>query len=293
MVRPLRLQYPGAFYHITVRGNRRQDIFIDDFDRRHFLQVLAEIAFIRNIICYAYCLMGNHYHLEIETPDGNLADFMRDLNGIVSQDYNKRHEKTGHLFQGRYHSFLIEKETYLMQVARYVVLNPVRAGLVKKPEQWRWSSYRATLGEIESPSFLATDSLLKFFHHRRPQAQKNYRKWVIEGLDAASPFDEIEQGIILGSPQFVHEVWNWNDTTDDIKELPRADRIVGRPTLEDLFDENMTKEERDQTIVIAHIRCGYLLSEIARHLKLDRSTVGKISQQIRKIPDSRPDPFVK
>jgi REP element-mobilizing transposase RayT len=292
MVRPLRLQYPGAFYHITVRGNRRQNIYIDDIDRRHFLRILTEIAFIRNVICYAYCLMDNHYHLEIETPDGNLAAFMRDLNGIVSQDHNKRHRKTGHLFQGRYHSFLIEKETYLMEVARYVVLNPVRAGLVKKPEQWCWSSYRATLGEVESPPFLATNSLLKFFHRSRSQAQKNYQKFVIEGIGATSPFEEIEQGIVLGSPQFLHEVWNWNDKTDDIKELPRTDRVVGRPRLADLFDEDMSKEERDHTIVTAHIRCGYLLSEIAIHLGLDRSTVSKISQQMRKIHDSRPDPIL-
>ncbi|HCC83670.1 TPA: addiction module toxin RelE [Candidatus Uhrbacteria bacterium] len=292
MVRPLRLQYAGAFYHITVRGNRRQDIYVDDVDREHFVSILSDVAYSRNVICYAYCLMSNHYHLEIETPDGNLSAFMRDLNGIVSQDYNKRHGKTGHLFQGRYHSYLIEKETYLMEVARYVVLNPVRAGLVKQPEQWRWSSYRATLGQVESPSFLATYALLKFFHNRRPQAQKNYQKFVSEGINVPSPFIEIEQGIILGSPQFVHEVWNSNDITDEIKELPREDRIVGRPMLGDLFDKNMTKEARDQTIVIAHIRCGYLLSEIARHLGLDQSTVGKISKA-RRIPNSRPDPILK
>jgi REP element-mobilizing transposase RayT len=281
MVRPLRLQYPGALYHITVRGNRRQDIFIDDIDRKHFLQVLDEIASIRNVICYAYCLMDNHYHLEIETPDGNLANFMRDINGIVSQDHNKRHGTVGHLFQGRYHSYLIEKETYLMQVARYIVLNPVRAGLVKKPEQWRWSSYRATLGEVKAPACLVTNNLLKYFHHRRPQAQKNYKKFVSEGIGIDSPFDEIEQGIILGSPQFVQEVWRHGENTDDIKELPRADRIVGRPTLKDLFDRDMSLEDRNFAIVIAHIRCGYLLSEIARHLDLDQSTVGKISKRLR------------
>lgn len=281
MVRPLRLQFPGALYHITVRGNRRQDIFFDDLDRKHFLQVLSDTSSTRNVICYAYCLMDNHFHLEIQTPDGNLAAFMRDLNGIISQDHNKRHGTVGHLFQGRYHSYLIEKETYLMEIARYIVLNPVRASMVKKPEQWRWSSYQATLGTVKSPTFLAVDDLLQYFHHRRFQAIKNYQEFVMAGIGKDSPFNEIEQGIILGSPQFIQEIWEHGADTDHIKELPRQDRIVGRLTLQDLFERKMTKEERDYTIVIAHIRCGYFLSEIARHLGLSESYVGKLSRRNR------------
>ncbi len=130
MARPLRIEYPGALYHVTSRGNKRQDIFSNDNDRGIFLHVLSTLTETHNWICHAYCLMDNHYHLLIETVEANLSIGMRDLNGIYTQQYNKVHDSVGHLLQGRYHAYVIEKESYLLQVARYVVLNPVRAGMV-------------------------------------------------------------------------------------------------------------------------------------------------------------------
>jgi putative transposase len=132
MSRPLRLEFPDAIYHITSRGDRREDIYEDDDDRSGFLDVFASVIDQFNWVCYAYCLMTNHYHLLVQIPDGNLSKGMRQLNGIYTQNYNRRHKKTGHLFQGRYKSILVDKDNYLLEISRYIVLNPVKAGMVKR-----------------------------------------------------------------------------------------------------------------------------------------------------------------
>src|SRR3990170_1428331 len=147
MARPLRIEFPGALYHVTSRGDRREPIYEDDADRTTFLATLAEVLRRFNWTCYAYCLMTNHYHLVVGTPDGNLSKGMRQLNGMYTQATNRRHRRTGHLFQGRFKGILIDKDAYLLELARYVVLNPVRAGMVKHPRLYAWSSYRAVVGE--------------------------------------------------------------------------------------------------------------------------------------------------
>jgi len=146
MSRPLRIEYPGAVYHVTSRGNEKKPVFKTDQDRQNFLNTLQRVNKRYHLICHAYCLMTNHYHLLLETSDGNLSLGMRQLNGVYTQVFNKLHGRTGHLFQGRYQSILIQKGSHLLEVCRYVVLNPVRAGTVEKPEDWKWSSYLATAG---------------------------------------------------------------------------------------------------------------------------------------------------
>ncbi len=146
MARPLRIEYPGAVYHITARGNGRQAIFHDDRDYLKFLEIFVKTQERFNWLCHAYCLMGNHYHLMIETPDANISKGMHRLNAAFSQAHHKRHETVGHLFQGRFKGIVVDRESYLLELARYVVLNPVRAGLVGRPEDWPWSSYRAMVG---------------------------------------------------------------------------------------------------------------------------------------------------
>ena len=136
MARPLRLEFAGALYHITSRGDGREAIYLSDGDRELYLEVFAEVCEHCNWLCHAYCLMGNHYHLLVETPDANLSKGMRHLNGVYTQRFNRRHQRVGHVFQGRYKAILIQKESYLLEVARYIVLNPVRAGMVKHPESW-------------------------------------------------------------------------------------------------------------------------------------------------------------
>jgi putative transposase len=135
MSRPIRIEFSNTLYHVTARGDRREDIFDDDVDRQGFVDTLAQVVEQFNWLCYAWCLMDNHYHLLIQTPDANLSKGMRQLNGVFTQASNRRHSRVGHLFQGRFKAIQVEEQTYLLELARYVVLNPVRAGMVKRPEE--------------------------------------------------------------------------------------------------------------------------------------------------------------
>jgi len=163
MSRPLRLEYAGALYHITSRGDRREAIYENDQDRVAFNSVLNVVCDTYNWVCHTYCQMDNHYHLLIETPDANLSKGMRQLNGVYTQTYNRTHGRVGHVFQGRYKAILVEKENYLLELSRYIELNPVRAGMVQSVSDWPWSSYRATIGLDEGLKCLNTDWLLSAF----------------------------------------------------------------------------------------------------------------------------------
>jgi putative transposase len=279
MARPLRIKYPGALYHITARGNRKNDIFLDDRDREMFLEKLVTVVKRHNWNCHAYCLMCNHYHLLIETLEPNLSDGMRDLNKDYSQTFNRLHNTVGHLLQGRFKSFIIEKEPYLLEVARYTVLNAVRGGIVKHPKDWPWSSYAATAGLLDAAPFLTTDWILGHFSEDRRQAQRSYIEFVENGIGAKSPFDEAVHRSIVGSPQFVSELWEQCKDSTLIKEIPREERIVGRPSLEDLFPRQQTREERDKAIVFAREGCGYSVVEIARRLRVSESLISRISRK--------------
>jgi putative transposase len=180
MARPLRIQFEGAIYHITTRAITT--LFTDAVEREYFLHLLAKVIAKYGWICHAYCLMGNHFHLLIETPQSNLALGMRELNSSYAQFFNHRHGRRGPLCEQRYGAVLIESESHLLEVARYIVLNPVRAGLCKRAEDWPWSSYRATAGLTRTPSFLHTDWLLEQFGGKR----ERYREFVAEGAPAAS-----------------------------------------------------------------------------------------------------------
>src|SRR5574342_189369 len=184
MSRPLRLQYAGAVYHLTSRGNARQKIFLDDTDRSKFLGVLSEVVSRYEWLCHAYCLMDNHYHLLIETPKANLSLGMRQLNGIYTQAFNRRHRRAGHLFQGRYKAILVQKEAHLLELCRYVVLNPLRVKVRDRVDQWKWSSFKATAGLDRAPEFLTVDWILNQFGTKRGQAQDRYAAFVREGLES-------------------------------------------------------------------------------------------------------------
>src|SRR5882724_1159736 len=157
MARPLRIEYDGALYHVTSRGNDRKAIFKDDRDRELFLNTLAQVTERFHWICHAYCLMNNHYHLVIETPDGNLSKGMRQLNGVYTQSFNRRHRRVGHLFQGRFKAILVERESHLLELCRYIVFNPARIKSSAKASTWAWSSYRATGGLASIPRCLTVD----------------------------------------------------------------------------------------------------------------------------------------
>lgn len=276
MTRPLRVEYPGAVYHVMSRGNAYKNIFIDDHDRVVFLSNIKKSAEVHNFICYAYCLMGNHYHLLIETPEGNLAKIMRDINGTYSQMFNKKHKSIGHVFQGRYKAFLIEKDQYLLELIRYIANNPVVAKLVKKPGLWKWSSYNCVLGKTKVPSWLDIDFTLGLFSKNKYEAIKQYCKFVDNYKENNSPYKHLKEGIVLGNKQFVDWVWeNFNDS-EDKKEIAVSNRMISRPSLKTMFTEVKDYNERNNTIKIAHLRCNYTITEIAKHLGLHRSTVSKI-----------------
>ena len=169
-------------YHVTSRGNERKNIVRSDKDRELFLKVLAETVEGYHIVCHAWVMMDNHYHLLLETPEANLSRALRHLNGVYTQKFNRRNSRTGHLFQGRYKAILVEKGTHLLELCRYVVLNPVRARMVNHPKEWKWSSYRATVGIEKKPEWLKTDWVLGQFGNKRSKAEKQYGKFVLEGM---------------------------------------------------------------------------------------------------------------
>jgi len=238
VARPLRLEFPGAVYHVMARGNDKQAIFLDVADRKRFLAVLATVVERYNLLCHAYCLMGNHYHLLLETPDGNLSITMRHLNGVYGQSFNRRHSKVGHLFQGRYTSVVAEKESYLLEVCRYIVLNPVREGIVAEPGDWEWSSYLAQAGVIETPGFLTVDWILSCFDKiDKTRARRQYRKFVAQGKrPPGSAIEDLLGKPILGSDAFVSRFRGTLSDASSFREIPRSSRFTARPSLRDLFN---------------------------------------------------------
>jgi len=205
MSRPLRLQFAGALYHVTSRGNERKAIYLNETDNRSFLDLMAQVCERFNWVVHAYCLMTNHYHLLVETPDANLSEGMRQLNGVYTQRFNRTHHRIGHLFQGRFKAILVQKESYLLEVNRYIVLNPVRAAMVDDCDKWPWSSYRFTCNYQKPPSWLAVDQLLLLFGNERSLALRKYQDFVLSGV-GKSLWPEVKQLIYLGSDSFVSEM---------------------------------------------------------------------------------------
>jgi REP element-mobilizing transposase RayT len=272
MTRPLRIEFSGALYHITSRGDRRESIFEDDKDCETFLSVLAEVVDRFNWICHAYCLMTNHYHLLVETVDGNLSKGMRHLNGVFTQSSNRRHRQTGHLFQGRFKGILVEKDAYLMELSRYIVLNPVRAAMVNSPEEWPWSSYRATMGEARTPKWLSVDVLLNRFGGNRGKAQHLYRQFVLDGI-GQGVWHGLRQQIYLGDDAFVARMQAKVRIEGDSLSVPKAQRRPPPPPLDELV---CRYEERNEAIVAAYATGAYSYREIADYFKIHLATVGRI-----------------
>jgi len=268
MARPLRLQFPHAVYHVTSRGNARQKIYNDAQDREQCLSLLAHVVTRYGWHCHTYCLMDNHYHLVIETPQSNLAQGMRQLNGLYTQAYNRRHHRAGHLFQGRYTAIVVEKDAYLLELCRYVVLNPVRAKMATHPAQWHWSSYRATVGEVTAPEWLTVNWILGQFGVRTQMARERYRQFVAEGLGAPSPWRQLTGQIYLGRERFVAQ----HQPNAVIREIPRQQTQAIRPVLQTLL---AGRRGWRQGLMTAYRRYGYRLQEIANHAGVHYSTVSR------------------
>ena len=280
MARPLRIEFDGALYHVTSRGNERKPIFKDDAGRKRFLDTLARVNDRFHWICHAYCLMNNHYHLVIETPDGNLSKGMRQLNGVYTQAYNRRHHRVGHLFQGRFKGIVVQKESHFLEVCRYVVLNPVRARSVRAPGAWKWSSYRATAGMAESHACLTVDEILSQFGQRKGPAEGKYREFIRDGIGGGSLWDDVKGQSLLGVEGFVEGLLPQVREKKEIREIPKEQRYLGRPSLEQLFKTARNRKRiRDKRIVEAVTKHGYSQIEIADYLHLHYSTISRLVKE--------------
>jgi len=276
MARPLRIEFSGALYHVTSRGNAKKAIFKDEEDRRLFLHTLAAVTKRFNWLCHAYVLMINHYHVIIETPDGNLAHGMRQLNGVYTQTFNRRHRRIGHLLQGRYKAILIQKDSHLLEVCRYVVLNPVKAKLVQSPKEWPWSSYRATAG-IEKPhACLTTAWILSQFGVREGVAQGRYKNFVREGMERASIWKQVKGQVLLGEDAFTERFKNYLKGHEAIKEIPRSQRFLHRPSLVQHFSKCKDNHTRNRKIQEAIEKYGYSQKAIADHLGMHYASISRI-----------------
>ena len=272
MARPLRIELAGGLYHVTSRGDGREDIYGGDEDRQAWLELFGNVCVRFNWRCHAYCQMSNHYHLVLETPEGNLAQGMRQLNGVYTQQVNRRYGKTGHVFQGRYKAILVDKDSYLLELARYVVLNPVRAAMVKDARDWPWSSYRAMIGETPLPSWLQRDWLLGQFSAQRKRAIGMYIDFVRAGVGLPSLWGELKNQIYLGNEPFVARMQKQVAAMDTLGEVPRAQR---RALAKPLSDYAKRHREPKAAMAAAYLSGDYSMKAIAEYFGVHYATVSR------------------
>jgi len=273
MARPLRLEFAGALYHVTSRGDRQDAIYLTDDDRNTYLKILGDVCERYNWKVHAYCLMDNHYHILVETPDSNLSKGMRHLNGVYTQYFNRTHQRVGHVYQGRYKSIIVQKEAYLLEVARYIVLNPVRAQMVRAAKDWPWSSYRATAGQVDSPRWLDSQWIIAHFAKRRAIAIDRYKQFVAEGKNQPSIWEQLRHQIFIGNEDYIEKIQRKIDKNADISEIPSSQR---RPIPKSIKHYAKKYKHRDQAIVAAYKSGGYSMKEIARYFDLHYSSISRI-----------------
>jgi putative transposase len=286
MARPLRIDFPDALYHVTSRGDRREPIFVDDADRLTFLDVLALGCERMEVDVHAWCLMGNHYHLVLATPLGNLSALMRHLNGVYTQRFNRRHGKVGHVFQGRFKAILVDRDAYLLAVCRYVDLNPVRARMVAAPGDWPWSGYRALTGAAEPPPWLRADVLHALMLGRegvtaadRRAAGRAYADWVEAGRETPLWSTGLRQQMYLGDERFVEQMQARAEAlrlADE--EVPRAQRAAPQP----LSHWLAVCGSREEALWRAHRESGLSMAAIGRELGLSGARVSQLIARVER-----------
>jgi putative transposase len=272
MARPLRLQFAGALYHVTSRGDGREDIYFGDADRIAWLSVLAQCCERFNWRVHAWCQMSNHYHLLLETPEGNLSEGMRQLNGVYTQHVNRTHRRVGHVFQGRYKAVLVERESHLLELARYVVLNPVRARMVSDAADWPWSSYGATVGKQPAPDWLEADALLHAFGRTKARAIAAYVDFVRAGVGLPSVWEGLRGQVFLGSDAFVEQMQRQlQGDNAALAEVPRLQRrAAARP-----LAEYEAAYSRDDAMARAYASGDHSMKTIAQHFGVHYATVSR------------------
>jgi REP element-mobilizing transposase RayT len=298
MVRPLRIEYPGAVYHITSRGDRREPIAKDDEDRALFLEVVGEATRRFDARVWAYCLMGNHYHLVLRTRKANLSRLMRQINGVYTQRFNRRHALSGHLFQGRFKAILVDSDSYLLEVCRYVDLNPVRAHMVKRPEAYVWSSYRALAGLTGRPDWLDAKVVYEQIATGKSAARAaaKYAEFVAQGKGVPLWDEHLRQQIYLGDDAFIvrmQKLAGIDSTTRaadergqkppwNARQKPNVSKIHTSAPVRDGDLKRYAamkcrgKDQRNQNIADAFYQGGHSQTAIALAFDVSTSTVSRV-----------------
>lgn len=232
-MRQLRIEYPGAFYHVYNRGVAKSDLFLDEEDFAKFLSLLARYSHDFDFRLHSYCLMSNHYHLFIETRSGNLSRIMRYIGGLYAQYFNTKYDRSGVVFQGRFKDKLVESDSYALTLSRYIHLNPVAAGMVSRPLDWSWSSFPAFINKCKKPLFLETSLVLSHFKKSHSQL-KDFESFTLEGLDIYQDLSNlIEEKLILGSDKFIQETKDLHIPEDlDYEILKRRDLSTSNKNLQ-------------------------------------------------------------
>ena len=275
VTRPLRIEFEGALYHLMARGNARSDIFVDDEDRQVFIDNVGRVCGRFSWRVWAWCLMSNHYHLLIETLEPTLSKGMREVNGVYTQAFNRRHGRSGHVLQGRFKAPLVDKDNYLLELSRYVVLNPVRAGMVETAADWSWSSYQATMGKAVIPEWLAVEQTLALFHHKRGPARRAYTRFVADGLGVPAPWSDCPRAGFIGSDGFVERMMEHVEADELSPEITRETRPA--QSLESIVS---TSQDRNESIRRAYGSAAYSVTEIAQYFGVHVSTASRIARSV-------------
>ena len=294
MARQLRIEYPGAFYHVTSRGNEQKEIFRSKKDREQFLHYLETAKERYVAVIHSYCLMNNHYHLLLETPTGNLSQVMRHINGAYTTYFNVKRKRFGHLFQGRYKAILVDADEYAKELSRYIHLNPVRAGIVIRPEEYEWSSYRNYIGNRTS-TWLITDFILGYFDKHISYSRKKYKQFTEDGIEieGISPLQATIASTLLGSPEFIKEITErYLEKKEKDRNIPAVRALNTGPVIDNILevvnkapfvDESIRKKAG---IYLCHRYSGAKLKDIGSYFEMKDAAVSQASkrfaQQIEK-----------
>ena len=289
MARPLRVTFPGAFYHVTTRGNERKAVFKSKRDRERFLEYLESATLRYDACIHTYCLMDNHYHLLLETPSGNLPQIMQHINGAYTTYFNVKRDRSGHLFQGRYKAILVDIDEYAKELSRYIHLNPVRADIVQTPEEYTWSSYRAFIGKQKPAKWLCRDFILGYFGSKVSSAQKGYQEFVnaLVSEEYESPLEQVVSSTLLGSADFIAYIKdNFISAKEPDKELPALKELVPKASMQDIFKTVESAFPQDEALArnlkmyLCQKYTGKKLKDIGMQFSIGESGV---SQSCRRV----------
>lgn len=287
MARPLRIEFPGAFYHVMARGNEKRAIYKDTRDRLRFLDSLESSSGRYGAVIHGYCLMNNHYHLLLETPRGNLAQIMHHINGSYTTYFNKKHERVGHLFQGRYRAILIDADAYCLALSRYIHMNPVKGGTASQPWDYKWSSCQFYRNRYDAPQWLQRDFVLSFFNH----SQNDYIKYLVadDDLDCLDSYG-LMPDTILGSAEFIEKVKAEHlADLESSRDLPAVRPFIQRDCIQNIVDAISSHLHNDQrltkkmSIYVCHQLSGYPLKEIGKYFGVSVSAVSEMSSRFASV----------